>query len=401
MSHEERPAQPLPDAAHPSDPALVSMIHSEIAQRGPITFARFMDLALYAPEIGYYTSAAVRIGRRGDFLTAPETHWIFGAAIARQVADVWRAMDRPSQFVVREYGAGSGALAEAIATELAVHEPDLAATLRYQAVEINGHRRDDLVRRLEAAAPALRFEAIDPLSAATVVPVAAADTGVVLANEYFDALPVHRVEQGLDGLTEIFVDWRGDSFVDVAGPPSTARLAARLATENVHLAPGQRAEIALDLDDWFVALAQWLRNGVVVAIDYGHEAAELYGPSRRAGTLLGYLGHAVVDDPLASVGRQDLTAHVDFTALEAAAAGAGFTFMGRSTQARFLMELGLEELLERARAEPGLSLGQYVELRAGVVRLLDPRHTGGFQVLALGRGPAGDQPLRGLRRSDE
>lgn len=378
-----------------SDPDVVALIQDEIARTGPITFARFMELALYAPALGYYTSPPTRIGRDGDFLTAPETHPIFGAALARQVADAWHRLGEPRPFTVREYGAGVGALAEAIMRTLAADEPELARALRYEAVEINPHRRDELVRRLADALPGAAFAALDPATAAGSAPSGA---GLVLANEFLDAFPVHRVEQTADGLRELYVDRRDATFVDVVGPPSTPGLAERLAAEGIRLEAGQRAEIALGLDGWLAEVARWLGRGIVIVIDYGYPADELYSPRRRAGTLMGYVDHHPVDDPLVAVGRQDLTAHVDFTAVERAATTAGLTTIGSTTQASFLMSLGLEDLLERARSSPDLRLEEYLELRSGIVRLLDPRHTGGFRVLALGGGVAAGQALLGLRR---
>ena len=387
-------AAPVPSLE--STPGLVDLIRAEIRTAGPITFARYMELALYAPDLGYYTSTAVRAGREGDFLTAPETHPIFGAAVARQVADAWRRLGEPSVFAIREYGAGRGALAEAVVTALAADEPGLAAGLRYEAVEIAPHGRSRLEERLLAAAPDLPLRALDPAAAAVSPP---ADEGVVLANEYVDALPVHRVEQGPDGLREVFVDWRDERFAEVLAAPSGPALAERLAVEGIALEPGQRAEIATGLDAWAADVARWLRRGVAIVIDYGYPAAELYGPRRRAGTLLGYVGHRAVADPYVAVGRQDLTAHVDFTAVERAMAGAGLAPLGLTTQSRFLVALGLEDLLERARSDPGLTLVAWLALRSGVVRLLDPRHTGAFRVLAAGRGLGGEPQLLGMRPS--
>jgi SAM-dependent MidA family methyltransferase len=394
-----RPPRPAPDLT--SDPDLLALITAEIRRSGPMTFARFMELALYAPELGYYTSPATRIGRGGDFLTAPETHPIFGAAIARQVAAVWHRLGEPATFVVREYGAGTGALAEGIVAALRADEPDLATILRYEAVEINATRRHELEQRQPASPPpnasaanyaAEGIVAMSPQEGAVAPPMAA---GLVLANEFFDAFPVHRVEQTPDGLRERFVTEGASGLAITLGAPSTPRLAERLATEDVELAPGQRAEIAFGLEEWFAEVGAWLGSGLVVVIDYGDQAAELYGPRRRNGTLLGYIGQQVIDDPLAAVGRQDLTAHVDFTAVERAATAAGFMALRFTTQAQYLVSLGLEHLLERARSDPDQSLGRYLELRSGLARLLDPRHTGGFRVLALGRGLGTDLPLLG------
>lgn len=390
---QRRPATAEPSLD--SNAALLERIRAEITVSGPMPFARFMELALYDPDHGYYTTTPTRVGREGDFLTAPEAHPIFGAAITRLIADVWRRAGSPNPFTIREYGAGSGALAEAILSALASDRPDIAARVRYEAVEINDHRREQLVGRLTAVNAGVPFAVVDPATAATSVPVSA---GFVLANEFLDAFPVHRVQQTDDGLREIYVDWQDGALAETVGPASTDALAERLSNEGVALEPGQRAEIALGLDGWLAEVGSWLVSGVVVIIDYGHPAAELYGPKRRSGTLLGYLGHRTVDDPLTAVGRQDLTAHVDFTAVERAARRVGLEPLGLTTQARFLLDLGLEDLLERARSDPGQRLGQYLELRAALLRLLDPRHTGGFRVLVLGRGFAASEPLPGMRR---
>ena len=396
MDADLRRGTPVPEPSLSSNPVLVDLIRSEIRAGGPITFARFMDLALYAPHLGYYTSTAARVGREGDFLTAPETHPIFGAAVARQVADAWRRLGEPVAFAIREYGAGRGALAEAVLTALATDEPRLAAGLRYEAVEIDPYARARLAERLRAAVPGLQARALDPAGAAAASP---AGHGVVLANEYVDALPVHRLEQTPEGLREVLVDWRGERFADVPGPLSSPDLAERLAAEGIALEPGQRAEIATGLDAWAADVARWLRRGVAIVIDYGYPAAELYSARRRAGTLMGYVGHRAVEDPYAAVGHQDLTAHVDFTAVERALAAVGLTPLGLTTQAEFLVSVGLEALLERARSDPNQTLAQYLELRSGVVRLLDPRHTGAFRVLAAGRGIEAEPPLLGMRRS--
>jgi SAM-dependent MidA family methyltransferase len=390
---QRRPAAQAPDRT--SDQALLARIVDEIRGSGPMTFARFMELALYAPQLGYYTSPATRIGRRGDFLTAPELHPIFGAAIARFVAATWEHMGRPASFAIREYGAGTGALARATAAALAADAPDLARALRYEAVEINPQRREDLEASWPPEWP-IPLATLDPATARTARPTSA---GIVLANEFLDAFPVHVVEQADDGLREVHVAASSATeLVATLRAPSTPLLAEQLTAEGVVLTPGQRAEVAVGLDGWFAEVAGWLGTGVALAIDYGAAASDLFGAPRPRGTVVGYVGHQVVDDPLVAVGRQDLTAHVDFTAVDRAAQTAGLTPLGFTTQAAFLVDLGLEELLERRRSDPSLGLGDYLELRSALARLLDPRHTGGFRVLALGRGVGPEPPLPGLRR---
>ena len=216
----------------------------------------------------------------------------------------------------------------------------------------------------------------------------------MLANEVLDALPVHRVEQVAGRLRERHVDHRDGRLVEVRGDPSTPALAARLAGEAVALRDGQLAEISLAIEPWIRDAAAGLERGLLLLVDYGYPAAELYGPRRLAGTLAAYVNHRVHDDPLVNVGRQDLTVHVDVTAVDRAALGAGLDRLGSTTQAEFLVGLGLEAMLDEARAE---SAETFEGRRAagGVMRLLDPAATGGFKVLGYGRGIAAD-PVAGV-----
>jgi SAM-dependent MidA family methyltransferase len=370
-----------------SDPRLVGLIREEIERNGPMTFARFMEVALYDPESGYYRAESARPGRGGDFLTAPEAHPIFGRAIARHVDDVWRALGRPKDFTIRELGAGGGALAQGILAGLAADGSDLAANVRYRPVEVEPRRLDELRDRLSAANVADRLEADD---GAPIV-------GIVLANEVLDALPTHRVIWRDGRLREVFVGWRDGGFADVEGDPSTPALFDRLAAEGIALADGQRAEICLAVDDWIGAAAAGLRRGLLLLIDYGYPAVELYDAARRqAGTLVAYHAQQVHDDPYRAIGRQDLTAHVDVTAVERAAARAGLVHLGTTRQGSFLDALGAGELLVELQSGPGASLQAYLEARSALVRMIDPGAMGGFRVMSFGRGLPGDVTLRGF-----
>ena len=381
---------PVPDLdAVGQDEELVARIRDEIARDGPITFARFMELALYDPDGGYYRSEAVRPGRDGDFLTAPEAHPIFGAALSRAVADAWDRLGRPDPFVLREYGAGTGTLAVAILDGLATERPDLAAAIRYEPIEVEPRRLEAIAARLDAAGQGARLTT--PTS--TDRPV----DGFFLANEVLDALPTHRVVARDGRLREVLVGIGEGDFVDVEAVPSTPALAARLADEGVTLADDQRAEICLAVEGWVATAAAGLRRGVLLLIDYGYPAADLYDPVRRRdGTLRAYVRHRVHDDPYLHVGRQDLTAHVDVTAVERAAMTAGLTHLGTTTQAEFLVGLGTEDLLHAIQADPATTMEDYLAVRSALVRLLDPAAMGRFRVMAFGRGwPDGPQ-LAGL-----
>jgi SAM-dependent MidA family methyltransferase len=186
------------------------------------------------------------------------------------------------------------------------------------------------------------------------------------------------------------VTWRDGWFAELLDEPSTPALAALLAAEGVELREGQRAEVCLVAPAVLTAMASTLGpGGVLLVIDYGHDASELYGPRRMAGSLLTYRAHAVADDPFEAVGRADLTAHVDLTALDRAAIAAGLEPAGRTSLARFLTQLGLGELLSDLGRRPDADAADYVEARAAVVRLLDPRHLGAF-VAAAWRRPVGN-----------
>lgn len=379
---------PLPE----SDPRLVERITAEIAAHGPMPFARFMELALYDLEAGYYASSgasATGPGRTADFLTAPEGHPIFGWSIARFLEAAWAAIGRPGRFVVREHGAGSGALAAGVLDGLRRSGSRLLDAVEYQASDIAPARLDALAARLAADGLDRHLRPLDADPA----------PGAVLANELLDALPVHLVEGGPNGdLLERFVV-TGPApgvFTTALGPPSTPGLAARLTAEGIVLAPGQPAEVCLALDDWLPRAVAPLERGVALLIDYGHPAAELYQPARGS-TLRAYHRHRVHADPFVAIGRQDLTAHVDLTAVERAAIAAGLRPLGRTTQGPFLADLGAGELLVGLQTAPGSTIESYVAARAALMRMLDPRATGGFAVLAFGRGLAPDVPLPGFR----
>jgi SAM-dependent MidA family methyltransferase len=348
-----------------------------------------MDLALYEPDGGYYRAEAARPGRDGDFLTAPEAHPIFGAALTRAVGDAWDRLGRPETFVFREYGAGTGTLALAVLDGLAGENPDLATRLRYDPIEVEPRRLAAVASRLAAAG---HGDAIVE-TARSGQPV----VGFVLANEVLDALPVHRVVVRDGSLREVLVGSRDGAFVDVEAEPTTPDLAARLADDSVELVEAQRAEICLAIGPWLSDAAAGLERGVLLLIDYGYPARELHDPVRRRdGTLRAYLRHRVHDDPYIHVGRQDLTAHVDVTAVERTARAAGLDHLGTTTQAEFLVGLGTEDLLRAIQADPATTLEAYLEVRSALMRLLDPGAMGRFRVMAFARGWPAGPPLAGL-----
>lgn len=369
---------PVPAQDVASDPILLAMIRDEIGRTGPITFARFMEIALYDPARGYYRGAVARPGRAGDFLTAPEASPIFGRTLARFASGVHAAIGAPGTFTIREQGAGTGALAAPLVAELLTTEGGPMA-IDYLVAEIEP-ARVDAVRRALADRPEVTVRPDHGL------PI----DGLVVANEVLDALPTHRVVRRGDDLREVLVGIGADDrLVDVEAEPSTPAFAARLAAESIELADGQHAEICLALEGWIEGAAGGLAHGVLLLIDYGYPAPDLYDTTRRArGTLAAYLGHQVSDDPYRAIGRQDLTAHVDVTAVERAAAAAGLDHLGTTNQTDFLARLGIGDLLVAEQTRDGADLQAYLETRSALVRMIDPAAMGRFRVLVFGRGLA-------------
>jgi SAM-dependent MidA family methyltransferase len=376
-------AAPVDDGG---EEVLVDSIRSEIAASGPMTFARFMERALYEPDHGYYATATTRPTRNGDFLTAPELHPIFGQTIALQVDEMWRRMGRPSGFVVREYGAGTGALFLAVLDGLIRAESPLASSVTYEPIELPA--QTTLIRDRLAAdgrAGVVREHSQNE-----------SFVGCVIANEFLDALPVHRVIQSNGTLREIHVEWRDERFVELAGPLTDQRLADWFTEAGVELADGQRAEVNLAMLDWIATLGRELARGYAILIDYGTGSRELYGPSRHNGTIRAFVGQHVSGDVLSGVGRRDITASVDLDALERAARALGFDVLGRRRAAEFLLAAGLDEIYQRARAEADQDWDAALLLRSAVQRLIDPNALGGYQVVILGREVDPSPPLRGL-----
>ena len=381
----ERRWEPLPDPETVGeDEELVAAIRDEITRTGPITFARFMGRALYEPGHGYYRRPAPGPGRAGDFLTAPEAHPIFGAAVGRLVEEAWEALGRPDPFTVTEHGAGTGALAAGLLGGLWAAASPLATAIRYHPVEVEPARLDALRERLAA----------DGLADALVD--GARGVGAVVANEVLDALPIHRVVGRDGGIHELFVGVDDGAFTWVEAEASTPALAARLAAEAVTLANGEITEICLALDGWLADATACLERGILVLVDYAAEPADLHGAGRPTGTLRAFARHAVGADPLRHVGRQDLTATVDLAAVRAAAATAGLELIGETTQAELLANVGTAILTAPFLRDGDLQAA--IDLRSALARLMDPRGMGGYRVQVFGRGLQPGMRLDALRR---
>lgn len=371
--------------AESDNAALRALIAGEIRSRGPITFHRFMELALYHPTEGYYTSSRQRIGRSGDYVTSPEISPRFGYAIARQVAELWRCLGSPPAFPVAEYGAGSGRLAADLLRWLAERDPDCSQALTYTLVEIS---------------PALRVQQAEVLSQQIRVGKVriAADAGgasesrCVIANELLDSFPVHRVQVQDGALKEVYVALDAGQFIEVAGEPSTPALLAYFKRLGVLPAEHCTAEVNLEMRPWLSKTANSFSNGYLLILDYGYEARRLYASWRQTGTLLCYHRQTVTDDPYQFIGRQDMTSHIDFTSLALDAEAAGLNLLGYTDQSRFLTALGVTTSLQSPKAG-GRAVQEYYARRRATEALTDPSGLGRIRVVLLGKHAPSCNPL--------
>ncbi|MYB41532.1 MAG: SAM-dependent methyltransferase [Chloroflexi bacterium] len=371
---------------------LAAVIEAEIAAAGPITFARFMELALGHPEHGYYARPGLAWGRDGDYETSPEVHPIFGYLWARQVAECWERLGSPAAFDLVEPGAGSGVFASAMLDWLRARAPDCHAAARVTLLDGHAARGEEQ----QATLAARGHEARTALLAdwlAEPEPI----EGVAISNELFDAFPVHLVERRGKELREWYVTSEGGSLRLELGASDPA-IAAHFARLGVEPGEGCRAEVSLAAIEAMRALASRFRRGYLLTIDYGYEAERLYAPWRRMGTLMAFRNHSPQPDPLVQPGLTDLTAHVDLTSLAAAAAAAGFDSAPSVSQSEALIALGIGEQLESARERASGDLAAYTTARRAADTLLDPAGLGRVRVLVQAKGvsPDGLLCLRGV-----
>ncbi|AGA89412.1 hypothetical protein Thimo_0563 [Thioflavicoccus mobilis 8321] len=383
----DRPSDGLDQTALAHSEALAARIRAEaLDAEGGLPFDRFMELALYAPGLGYYMAGTAKLGSGGDFVTAPELSPLFARCLARQCREALTAMGGGD---ILELGAGSGALAAELLAQL---ERDDALPGRYLILELSPDLQRRQAERLAAQVPHLLTRV------AWLATLPSALQGVVLANEVLDAMPVHRFAIGADGAPgEVLVRPQGASFeesVEVPRSPGLAAAVRALQAEGLACAPGYRGEINLRLGPWLAALAAALERALVLLIDYGYPRRELYSAERTMGTLLCHYRQAVEADPYRRLGLQDITAHVDFTAVAEGAAAAGLALAGYATQAHFLIGCGLDRLMAEAAEDP-------LDLAAGAKQLVLPTAMGErFQVMGLTKDFAGDWSgfaLRDLR----
>jgi SAM-dependent MidA family methyltransferase len=376
---------PQPSAEQLAHSAQVAeAIRTEIAAAGGwITFSRYMEMALYAPGLGYYSAGMQKFGAGGDFVTAPEISSLFGRTLARQTAQILQT----SAGDMLELGAGTGRLAVQLLTELETLE---ALPQRYLIMEVSAHLRtvqQETITRELSAALAERVQWLERLPAVFY--------GCIIANEVLDALPVHVISSRQDGIYERGIGIEEDGF----GWQERKLEAGALhdAGRELELPANYVTEVCLALPALVASLAEVLQQGAMLLIDYGFPRREYYHPQRDGGTLMCHYWHLAHDNPLLFPGLQDITAHVDFTGVAMAGVKHGLQVLGYTSQAQFLINNGITDLLSRISPS---NAAQYLPLAAEAQKLLSPAEMGElFKVIALGKGLA--QPLQGFGRGDK
>lgn len=371
---------------------LQQVIGGRIEREGPLTFAEYMRMALYEAGYGYYVTGAAKMGWEGDYYTSTDVSVLFAHCVGRQLAQMWEQLGRPDPFMVLEQGAGRGDLADQVRSWAGQEAPEFAAALVYHTEDMRTGQ--------------------DALNDGKVVygnKTVSLQPRVILANELVDAFPVHVVEKRGEALYEIYVDVRDGRLCEVLGEIDNEEVASYLDGYKIPwrtYEDGWRAEINLDAMRWMERVAQLLvgpnpkrkRRGFLLTIDYGDTARELYTSYRERGTLASYFRHQFTEQPLARPGEQDLTAHVNFTALIQAGRRYGLRLGTLTTQRQWLTDLKIYEELERVRREEFAILDQaqasdegqiallkWYDLRQRVMALTARGGMGNFKVLIMKR----------------
>lgn len=375
--------------------ALLEIIQQRIQNhpQGKITFAEFMELALYHPQQGYYAGGKVNIGEKGDFFTSSHLGADFGELLGKQFAEFWEILGRPAPFTLVEMGAGQGLLAIDILRYLQHTHPGLFTNLNYFIVEkALGLRQQQqkLLATYVDLASSVQWLDWDDIPSDSLV-------GCCFSNELVDAFPVHLFTLQQGEVREIYVTWDGGKFLEIRGEISTPRIRDYWQLTGVDIdnyPEGYRSEVNLAALDWLTTVAGKLQRGYVVTIDYGYPSNKYYSRDRPQGTLQCYYHHRHHNDPYIHVGEQDITAHVNFTALEQQGKLLGLESESLTKQGLFLMGLGIGDRLAelanlgttgRAIATPE-ELIHIMQRRQALHQLIDPLGLGGFGVLIQSKG---------------
>jgi SAM-dependent MidA family methyltransferase len=350
-------------------------IEREIREHGPISFSRYMELCLYEPWLGYYARSKERFGKAGDFYTSSDVHNIFGRLMARQFEEMWRVLGSPEPIEIVELGPGRGLVARDL-LECSRHKfPDFFRALQYTLVERSAVLRERMASTLGEYLASGKVSIAPAMASSISTP-----NVIVFANEFFDALPV----EVLGSHGAIRVGWEGGRFVESFVSASRAEM-EYLDYYSVHPKEGERVESGLEAQRWMARIAAGVRRGFIIIIDYGYTREELLA-GRCRGTIMCYRQHSASDNPYEAPGEQDITAHVNFTALRAAGEQAGLECLGLITQAQFLIGIGEETQFSDAFEDARLPQ-QRAKRALQLKHLVTPAGMGEtFDVLLMAKG---------------
>ncbi len=380
--------------------AIIQKIQQSEGQR--ITFAEFMELALYHPQFGYYATPSSILGSQGDFVTSPHMGRDFGEVVAEQFVDMWMALNRPDRFDLVEMGSGQGLVMGDAIAYLQSHYPDCFATLNCTIIEKSAALRAQQQQRLghwNEQGISITWKTLNEIE-----PI----TGCVFSNELVDAFPVHWIELRSQKLQEIYVTHNENGFSSQPGDLSTSKLASYFGQVGIdwrNYLDGYRTEVNLAALDWIEQIAHKLHRGYLLTIDYGYTAQRYYSLARTEGTLQCYYKHSHHSDPFIHIGEQDITAHVDFTALQTQGTEVGLQSLGFTQQGLFLMALGLGDRLNQLSEINSTQTANPTDIQAIMRRretlqqLINPMGFGNFGVLIQGKGLTQKEiarPLKGL-----
>ncbi len=387
-----------------SNPELLAQITNCIAKnsQNQITFAEYMDLVLYHPQYGYYSQEAANLGKKGDFFTSVHLGSDFGEMLAVQFLQMWEILGKPKPFSLIELGAGQGYLAADILNYLQQNQPDFLAALEYSIVEKSPGLRQNQQQRLQEFA--VRWFQLENLPSNGI-------TGCFFSNELFDALPVHQftviegelkeiyvttadpennnqsenIKQPLNQFNNLLLNNLLKEITDIPSIPQIKEYFQMLGVDITTYPDEYRSEVNLKALDLLSAIADKLQRGYLLTIDYGYPANRYYNPRRSQGTLQCYWQHQRHNNPYINIGKQDITAHIDFTALEIWGDRCGLSKVGFTQQGLFLMALGLgKRIAELSYTQT--SVPKLIKRRDSLQQLLDPLGLGGFGILIQSKG---------------
>jgi SAM-dependent MidA family methyltransferase len=348
-----------------------------------ITFADYMNLALYHPQHGYYSAGVVGIGKEGDFFTSSSLGADLGELLSEQFVEMWRNLGLPERFILLEMGAGLGFLADDILNYLHQKYPDFFACLEYIIIETSPTLRDRQQTKINKQFyDRVFWQSWEKIADNSII-------GCCFSNELIDAFPVHQIAIENNSIKEVYITYDAGEFKEIYDEPSTEAIEEYFTFIDIDFSQNKypdnyRTEVNLAALSWLETVSKKIDRGYLLTIDYGYTAEKYYHPQRSRGTLKCYYQHHHHDNPYINIGRQDITTHVDFTALEKRGNLFDLNTIGKTKQGMFLMALGLGDRLDML-SRGGYSFQEIMQRRDALHQLIDPMGLGGFEVLIQGK----------------